>query len=56
MVIGAKTVDQLQDNLQAVDVTLSAEQLERLHTVSQIPAEYPQWMIARQAGDRLPQI
>lgn len=55
VIIGAKTTEQLNDNLKAVNVDLSEAQLRRLDKVSQIPAEYPQWMIERQAGDRLPQ-
>lgn len=48
VIIGAKSVEQLDDNLAAVDVVLSAEELERLDTVSALPAEYPGWMIERQ--------
>lgn len=55
VIIGAKTMEQLDDNLQAVQVSLSAEQLERLNKVSQLPPEYPQWMVARQADGRVPQ-
>ena len=55
VIIGAKTIEQLDDNLKAVNVCLSEEHLERLNTVSALPAEYPQWMVARQAAGRLPQ-
>ena len=48
VIIGAKTVEQLDDNLAAVDVTLSADELKRLDTVSALPPEYPGWMIERQ--------
>jgi hypothetical protein len=48
-------MDQLEDNLQAVDVALSADQLARLNEVSQLPREYPQWMVARQGAGRLPE-
>lgn len=54
VVIGAKNADQLNDNLKAVDVTLSDDQLARLNAVSEIPSEYPQWMIQRQQGGRTP--
>jgi len=55
VIIGAKSIEQLDDNLKSVNVCLSEDQLQRLNDVSQLPAEYPQWMIARQAGERLPQ-
>lgn len=55
VIIGAKTINQLEDNLNAVDVKLREDHLSRLNEVSNLPAEYPQWMIARQAGGRLPE-
>jgi len=55
VIIGAKRIDQLEDNLNAVTVTLTDDQLQRLDAVSQLPAEYPQWMLARQANGRLPE-
>ncbi len=54
VIIGAKNLDQLTDNLRAVEVRLSDDHLQRLDAVSQLAPEYPQWMISRQAGDRLP--
>jgi aryl-alcohol dehydrogenase-like predicted oxidoreductase len=54
VIIGAKTVEQLDDNLAAVDLTLSGEEIERLDAVSDLPAEYPGWMLARQGGSRRP--
>ena len=39
--IGARTVEQLVDNLGAVDWRLSAEELERLNVASATPAPYP---------------
>ena len=55
VIIGAKRMEQLEDNLNAVTVSLTADQLQRLDAVSQLPPEYPQWMLARQAGGRLPE-
>jgi aryl-alcohol dehydrogenase-like predicted oxidoreductase len=52
VIIGAKRLDQLEDNLGAVDVALSAEDLAALDAVSKLPAEYPGWMIERQSGYR----
>lgn len=52
VIIGAKRPDQLADNLGAVDVELSSDDLAALDAVSKLPAEYPGWMIARQSGYR----
>jgi aryl-alcohol dehydrogenase-like predicted oxidoreductase len=55
IVIGAKTEAQLQDNLEATTLRLSADELAQLDRVSALPVEYPGWMIARQAvGRELP--
>jgi len=55
VIIGAKTPEQLTDNLAAPDVTLSADELARLNKVSELPSEYPGWMLSRQSANRLPQ-
>jgi aryl-alcohol dehydrogenase-like predicted oxidoreductase len=55
VIIGAKTPEQLADNLAAPQVNLSAEDLSRLKAVSDLPAEYPGWMIAQQALNRFPE-
>ncbi|MGZ3367864.1 MAG: aldo/keto reductase [Caulobacteraceae bacterium] len=55
VIIGAKTVDQLDDNLAAADLQLSAEEIARLDEVSALPAEYPGWMLERQGRNRFPQ-
>jgi hypothetical protein len=54
VIIGAKTPAQLDDNLAAADLTLSAEQLAQLDQASALKPEYPRWMIARQGADRAP--
>ena len=54
VIIGAKTIEQLDDNLGAVSLTLSAEELARLDEVSKLPEEYPGWMVDRQGGSRRP--
>ena len=54
VIIGAKRLEQLEDNLQSVTLSLTNEQLQRLDAVSQLPPEYPQWMLSRQADGRLP--
>ncbi len=54
IIIGAKTVEQLDDNLAAADLTLTVEELARLDEVSALPSEYPGWMIERFGGNRAP--
>ena len=53
VIIGAKRLDQLQDNLAAVEVTLSKDELKQLDEVSVLPPEYPGWMLPFQGSDRL---
>ena len=54
VIIGAKTSEQLAENIAAPEVDLSVHDLARLKEVSELPAEYPGWMIARQFENRLP--
>jgi aryl-alcohol dehydrogenase-like predicted oxidoreductase len=54
VIIGAKTVEQLDDNLAAAELKLDAEEVSRLDAVSALPPEYPGWMVARQAALRAP--
>jgi aryl-alcohol dehydrogenase-like predicted oxidoreductase len=54
VIIGAKTRDQLVDNLAAADVTLPAEHVAKLDAASALPAEYPGWMLSWQNRDRRP--
>jgi aryl-alcohol dehydrogenase-like predicted oxidoreductase len=51
VIIGAKRIDQIDDNVAATQVKLTLEELAALDDVSRLPAEYPGWMLARQ-GDR----
>ncbi len=52
VIIGAKRPDQLADNLGAVDVELTADDLARLGEASKLASEYPGWMLERQGGYR----
>ena len=54
VIIGAKSIAQLDDNLAATDLELSAEELSALDKASALTREYPQWMLDRQHGDRVP--
>ena len=56
IIIGAKRPDQLDDNLAAVDIELSADELVTLDEVSALPIEYPAWMFARQGEVRAKQL
>ncbi|MGI4949350.1 MAG: aldo/keto reductase [Janthinobacterium lividum] len=52
VIMGAKRVDQLADNLGAADLALSAEDVTALDAASALPPEYPAWMQAVQGGGR----
>ena len=52
IIIGAKRLDQLGDNLAAVELKLSQDELKQLDDVSALPPEYPGWMLPFQGADR----
>jgi aryl-alcohol dehydrogenase-like predicted oxidoreductase len=52
VIIGAKTMDQLRDNIAATRVVLTADEIKALDEVSQLPPEYPGWMLAFQGQYR----
>ena len=52
VIIGAKRVEQLDDNIAATAIKLSGDELATLDKVSALPAEYPGWMLERQGGVR----
>ena len=54
VIIGAKSAQQLDDNLAAAELVLSPGELALLDEVSALPAEYPGWMLERQGGARRP--
>jgi len=53
VIVGAKRLDQLTDNLAAADLELAREEIAALDAVSALPSEYPGWMLAFQGADRL---
>ena len=55
VIVGAKTIEQLDDNLAAAKLSLSAEEIAALDKVSAPTPEYPGWMIARQSDQRWPE-
>jgi len=54
VIIGARTIEQVEDNLAATGITFTEAELERLDRVSALTAEYPGWMLARQGANRMP--
>ena len=50
VIIGARRLDQLEDNLAATDVALTAADLDALDAASALPPEYPGWMFTTQGG------
>lgn len=55
VIIGAKRIDQLDQNLAAVKLKLDAGDMQRLDEVSALATEYPGWMLARQGAARRPE-
>jgi aryl-alcohol dehydrogenase-like predicted oxidoreductase len=53
VIIGAKRIDQLEDNIAAVDLKLTPDEIKQLDEVSVLPPEYPGWMLPRQSASRL---
>lgn len=51
-IIGAKKPEQLQQNIASVNLQFTGDELEALHKISALPAEYPGWMVERQGADR----
>ncbi|NLS00271.1 aldo/keto reductase [Rhizobium sp. P38BS-XIX] len=55
IIIGAKRLDQLDQNLAAVKLKLDADDMAKLDEVSALAPEYPGWMLGRQSANRVPQ-
>src|ERR1700728_2790862 len=53
IIIGAKRLDQLEDNIAATELQLSPDELKQLDEVSALPPEYPGWMLQTQGSNRL---
>lgn len=52
VIIGARTNEQLVDNIGASTVALDADELAALDAASELPPEYPGWMLAFQPVER----
>ncbi|MDR7143238.1 aldo/keto reductase [Rhizobium sp. BE258] len=55
VIIGAKRIEQLDQNLAATGLKLDADDLKKLDDVSALAPEYPGWMVARQGAGRRPE-
>lgn len=51
-IIGAKTLEQLKLNIESTALVLTTEDLEKINQISPLPAQYPGWMVKRQAAYR----
>jgi aryl-alcohol dehydrogenase-like predicted oxidoreductase len=56
VLIGARNPAQLADNLAATGIRLSAEEMAALDKASELPPEYPGWMLSFQGADRAGQV
>jgi aryl-alcohol dehydrogenase-like predicted oxidoreductase len=54
IIIGAKKHEQLLDNIEATQLKLTPDDLQKLDAVSALAPEYPGWMLERQAQGRMP--
>ena len=54
-IIGAKNLQQLNDNIAAVKLELTSNEMKQLNEVSVLSPEYPGWMINRQMQGRWPE-
>ena len=52
IITGVKTLEQLEDNLAAVDLELSRDEIEKLDEMSALKPEFPGWMVDRQNDAR----
>ncbi len=50
VIVGAKKLEQLDDNIKATEVALSEAELDTLDQVSALPREYPGWMFETQGA------
>ena len=55
VIVGAKTPEQLADNIAAAELRLSQDDLAALDKATALAPEYPRWMLDRQNSARVPQ-
>lgn len=56
VIVGAKRVEQLDDNIAATAIDLNHDELAALNEISTLPAEYPGWMLDFQGKLRQQQL
>ncbi len=56
VLLGTKKLSQLEDNLGAVNVTFTEDELKTLDEISRLPAEYPGWMLEMWSAARARQL
>jgi aryl-alcohol dehydrogenase-like predicted oxidoreductase len=54
VIVGARRLEQLTDNLAAVDLALTEEDLSELDAVSDVPPSYPGWLQSYTNAERWP--
>ena len=50
VIVGAKRVEQLRENILATEIALDDQDLSDLDAVSRLPIEYPGWLLNAPAG------
>ena len=53
VIIGGRTIEQFEDNVEAANLKLTADQMQRLDDVSRPPLQYPYWHQNWTAFDRM---
>jgi aryl-alcohol dehydrogenase-like predicted oxidoreductase len=53
IILGVKSISQLEDNLGAAEISFSEQELSVLDAVSALPPEYPGWILDYSKGDRV---
>jgi len=56
VIIGAKSQEQLLDNLACTQLQLTPDEVKELDAISALTPEYPGWMVDRQLTGRFPEI
>lgn len=54
VIVGARKMEQLEDNIQATGIDFSRDELNKLDEISQLRPEYPGWMVGFMQSDRNP--
>jgi len=51
VIIGARTPEQLEDNLRTADWQMTPEEIQRVESVSPLPKVYPNWFLSIRRGE-----